>query len=283
MQTRTAARLALAACLLTSTACGTLSVKEEKQLGHQVQRQVREQFTLMRDRVVVNYVRGMGEDLVKAARPSPFEFRFYVVEDETLNAFAIPGGAIYIHTGLILRAKNAAELSGVIAHEIGHVTARHVAKFYKRGRNTGVVANILMFAIAILTGNPTLAQGGQFLTDMAATAYLAQYRREDEEEADALGVETLVRGGWDPNAMVTMFETLMEESSGAGIRVPQFLLSHPASSERIKATRALIASYGSLPPLRIDDGGRLEIIQKRIELIVGTDAGTVDEDGGDPQ
>jgi predicted Zn-dependent protease len=281
MRTRTAARLALAACLLTSTACGTLSVKDEKQLGHQVQRQVREQFTLMRDRVVVNYVRTMGEDLIKAARPSPFEFRFYVVEDESLNAFAVPGGAIYVHTGLILRTKNAAELNGVIAHEIGHVTARHVAKFYSRGRNTGIVANIVMFAIAFLTGNPNLAQGGQFLTDMAATAYLAQYKREDEEEADVLGVETLVRGGWDPNAMVSMFETLMEESSG-GMRLPQFLLSHPASAQRIKSTRALIASYGSLPPLRLDDGGRLEIIQQRIRLIIGTDAGTVDDDG-DPQ
>jgi len=281
MRTPTAARLALAACLLTSTACGTISVKEEKQLGHQVQRQVREQFTLMRDRVVVNYVRTMGEDLIKAARPSPFEFRFYVVEDESLNAFAVPGGAIYVHTGLILRTKNAAELNGVVAHEIGHVTARHVAKFYNRGRNTGIVAQILMFAIAFLTGNPNLAQGGQFLTDMAATAYLAQYRREDEEEADALGVETLVRGGWDPNAMVSMFETLMEESSG-GMRLPQFLLSHPASAQRITSTRKLISSYGSLPPLRLDDGGRLEIIQQRIRLIIGTDAGTLDDEDQDP-
>ncbi len=282
MRTRAAARLALAACLLTSTACGTISVQDEKQLGRQVQRQVREQFTLMRDRVVVNYVRGLGEDLVKAARPSPFEFRFYVIEDESLNAFAIPGGAIYMNTGLILRVENVAELNGVIAHEIGHVTARHVANLYNRGRNTGIVANIVMFAIAILTGNPNLAQGGQFLTNMAATAYLAQYQREDEDEADALGVETLIRAGWDPNAVASMFEKLMEESAG-GLQMPQFLRSHPASAERIAAARARISDYGPLPALRLDDGGRLEIIQERIRLIIGTDAGTIDEEGEDPE
>ena len=273
------ARRALACMLAVSlaTACGTLSVDDEKKLGHQVQRQVRDQFTLMRDRVVVNYVRDLGEQLVGSARPSPFDFRFFVIEDPTINAFAVPGGAIYIDTGLILAARDVSELIGVVSHEMGHVTARHVAENYNRSQTTGLVAQIVSVAIAILTGSSIGAQGGQIATGLAAEAYLATYTRDAEREADTLAIETMVRGGWDPQGMIGMFETLMEESSG-GMKVPQLLSSHPATTERIDNVKAEIASYQDLPRLRSDDGGRLEIIQKRIRLIIGTDEGSVGHD-----
>lgn len=268
------------ACFLVlslATACGTLSVQEEKKLGHQVQRQVRDQYTLMRDRVVVNYVRDLGQGLVASARPSPFEFRFFVVEDPQLNAFAVPGGAIYVNTGLILDADDVSQLVGVIAHEMGHVTARHVAENYNRSRATGVVAQIVSLAIGILTGSSIGAQGGQLLSGVAAQAYLATYTRDAEREADQLAIETMIRGGWDPDGMGAMFQKLMEQSSG-GAHMPQFLSSHPATAERIQNVADERAKYGEVPRLRSTDGGRLEIIQKRIELIVGTDEGSVGDD-----
>jgi len=268
------------ACFLVlslATACGTLSVQEEKKLGHQVQRQVRDQYTLMRDRVVVNYVRDLGEGLVASARPSPFDFRFFVVEDPQLNAFAVPGGAIYVNTGLILDADDVSQLVGVIAHEMGHVTARHVAENYNRSRATGVVAQIVSLAIGILTGSSIGAQGGQLLSGVAAQAYLATYTRDAEREADQLAIETMIRGGWDPDGMGAMFQKLMEQSSG-GAHMPQFLSSHPATAERIQNVADERAKYGEVPRLRSTDGGRLEIIQKRIELIVGTDEGSVGDD-----
>jgi predicted Zn-dependent protease len=268
------------ACFLVlslATACGTLSVQDEKKLGHQVQRQVRDQYTLMRDRVVVNYVRDLGQGLVASARPSPFEFRFFVVEDPQLNAFAVPGGAIYVNTGLILDADDVSQLIGVIAHEMGHVTARHVAENYKRSQATGVVAQIVSLAIGILTGSSIGAQGGQLLSGVAAQAYLATYTRDAEREADQLAIETMIRGGWDPDGMGAMFQKLMEQSSG-GAHMPQFLSSHPATAERIQNVADERAKYGEVPRLRSTDGGRLEIIQKRIELIVGTDEGSVGDD-----
>jgi len=100
---------ALLLAVLALTACGTLTVEEEKQMGAQAQAQLRRQLTFVRDSVTVNYVRKFGESLASAARPSPFEFRFYVVEDESVNAFAIPGGAMYVNTGLILAVSAAAE------------------------------------------------------------------------------------------------------------------------------------------------------------------------------
>ena len=268
------------ACFLVlslATACGTLSVQDEKKLGHQVQRQVRDQYTLMRDRVIVNYVRDLGEGLVASARPSPFDFRFFVIEDPGLNAFAVPGGAIYVNTGLILEAGDVSQLIGVIAHEMGHVTARHVAENYNRSRATGVVAQIVALAIGILTGSQIGAQGGQLLSGVAAQAYLATYTRGAEREADQLAIETMVRGGWDPDGMVAMFQKLMEQNSG-GAHMPQFLSSHPATAERIQNVADERAKYGEVPRLRRTDGGRLEIIQKRIELIVGTDEGSVGDD-----
>lgn len=275
---RAVTRFAVAMLAVGLTACGAISVQEEQDLGRAVQSQVRQQLTLMRDPVTVNYIRKLGADLAENSRPSPFEFRFYVVEDEELNAFAVPGGAIYVNTGLIQAVDNVNELAGVIAHEIGHVTARHTAQLYKRQRNTGVAANVASALIAILTGNPYAADAGQAATGVAATAYISTYTQEFEREADRLGVETLVNAGYDPIGMITMFETLQRESARTGIPLPQFLSSHPATQERIAITRSEIDRYGSRLAPKASDGGRLAIIQERIRLLAGVDRDPETED-----
>jgi len=248
-------------------------------MGAQAQAQLRKQLTFVRDPVTLNYVRKFGESLAAAARPSPFEFRFYVVEDETLNAFAIPGGAMYVNTGLLLNVKNASELAGVLSHEMGHVTARHVAQMANRGRNTGFVANIFYILIAILTGNPYLANAGGLAGSVAGSAYMNTYTRDAEREADDLAVETMVHAGWNPEGMVTMFETLQEQAGG--FDGPQFLSSHPATEERIENVQRDIAKYPGSDKLRSTDG-KLPIIQERLKLIIGTDreAPAEDDEGG---
>ena len=263
----------LVVALFALSGCTTLSVQEEKKLGHQAQRQVREQFQLMRDAVVVKYIRDIGREMVAASRPSPFDFRFYVVEDEAINAFALPGGALYLHTGLIMQANNAGEIAGVLAHEIGHVTARHVANLYRRQRNTGVGAQVLAIMIAIVSGDANIARAGQFGVGVAAQAYLNTFTKEAESEADILAVETMVRAGYDPEGLITMFETLLEETAG-GFDPPQFLQSHPATAERIAQVRAEIRRHEPLGQARRTDRGKLEIIQNRIELVIGTDIDT---------
>ncbi len=274
-------RRALPLLLLVATACGTLSVQEEQQLGHQAQREVRERFVMLRDRVVVNYVRDLGRTMVEASEPSPFEFRFYVVEDEEINAFALPGGAIYVHTGTITKTKDAAELAGVLAHEIGHVTARHVAHLYRRQRNTGMAAQIVALAVGILTGNPYLYNAAGLGASVAATAYTSQFGRDAERQADALAVEAMIRAGYDPNALASFFETLMQENQKSGLKAPEFLRSHPATDERIANVRALIQSHPPFEAMRRDDGGKLQIIQQRIVLVAGTD--TEDDVEAEPE
>jgi predicted Zn-dependent protease len=251
-------------------ACGTLSVEEEKELGTQAQRQVRDEFDMVRDRVIVNYVRDLGAELVNASDPSPFRFRFYAVEDDSINAFALPGGAIYVHTGTITKARNVSELAGVIAHEIGHVTARHVAELYPKQRATSVGLNLFALLAAILSGNPYIANAAGLGGQVAAQAYLSTFTQEAELESDILAVEALIRAGYDPHGMVTFFDTLKQETA-QGLAMPQFLSSHPATDERIASVKATIRAREPLPPLRRDDGGKLEIIQRRIDLVIGTD------------
>ena len=272
MSLRGPARSFLAVPLAVLLACSTLSVTEEKELGIQAQRQVREQFDMVRDRVIVNYVRELGAELVEAAGPSPFEFRFYVVEDDSINAFALPGGAIYVHTGTILKAEDASELAGVVAHEIGHVTAHHVADLYPKQRAAGLGVNLLALLAVILTGNTYIANATGLGSQVAAQAYLATYTKEAENESDQLAVETLINAGYDPNGMVDFFEILQKETATGGLRAPQLLASHPATHERITHVREEIRAREPLPPLRRADRGELRIIQKRIRLIIGTDS-----------
>jgi predicted Zn-dependent protease len=272
---RVFASIALAAAL---TACGTISVEDEKKLGAQAQAQLRKQLTFVRDPVTVNYVREFGASLVKGARPSPFEFRFFVVEDDEINAFAIPGGAMYVNSGLLMAVKNGSELAGVISHEMGHVTARHVAKNVNKERGTGFVAQVFYLAVAILTGNPYLANAGGMAGQVAGTAFISSFTRDAEREADALAVETMVNSGWNPEGMVTMFETLKKEygnSSG-----PQFLSSHPATDERIENVQHDILKYPDSNKLRTDDP-KLPIIQERLKLILGTDREKEDKSEGE--
>jgi len=262
---RGAALLALACAL---SACGTLSVEEEKKLGAEYQAKLRKELTFVRDPVCVNYLRQFGAQLAASARPSPFEFRFYLVEDEEINAQAIPGGAMYVNSGLVLAVNNAAELAGVMSHEMGHVTARHIAKNINKMKGTSLVANVFYLAIGILTGNPYLANAGGIAGSVAGQAFVSSFTRDAEREADALAIETMTHAGWNPEGMVTMFETLKKEHGGGG--GVQFLSSHPATDERIQNVRKEIEKYPGSDQLKLEDP-KLPIIQERLKLILGTD------------
>jgi predicted Zn-dependent protease len=259
-------RRAGAGCLLllASAGCGTLSVSEEQRLGQQMSAQMRRELVFLPDRVVQGYVSRMGEELVAAAGPQPFRYRFFVVEDDEINAFAAPAGYVYVHTRTILAARNASELAGVIAHEVGHVALRHIANNYNRRRNTGIGYQAAVLAAAALGGGAA-ASMAQLGGGLAATAYLNSFSREDELAADAFAVEVMPRAGYDPQGLVRFFETLREQDSAAP---PDFLSSHPATEARIVSAQQRIETRPPSAPVSLDDGGRFEIIKARIELLL---------------
>jgi predicted Zn-dependent protease len=265
---RSRRRLRLAAALfavLFAPGCGTLSVQEEQALGRQMNGEIRRGLVFLPDRVVEAYVREIGADILRAAGPQPFEYHFYVIEDVDINAFAAPAGHIYVNTGTILAARNVSELAGVIAHEIGHVAERHIAENYNRQRNTGIGVRAAALAAAIFAG-PAAASAAQLGGSLAGVAYINSFGREAELEADSFAVDTLPRAGYDPNGLVTFFQTLQGENGGAP---SDFLSSHPATADRAAAARARIDALPPNPALEVHDNGRLRIIQRRIEVLMG--------------
>jgi predicted Zn-dependent protease len=250
---------------LAGCATGPLTLEEERELGREVEQQARSKFRFVRDEVVVGYVAGLGGALLRAMGPQPFDYDFYVIEDEELNAFAMPGGIIYVHTGLILKARNVSELVGVMGHEIGHVYHRHIAENYRRQRNTGVARGVGVILTGVLLGGYA-AQAADLLTGVGAAAYLNTFSRDHEREADAFAADVLPKAGYDPSGLVTFFATLMRQY---GDRAGGFLSSHPATQERIDNANAAIRAQQLPPNLRQEDDGKLEIVQHRIRLLMG--------------
>ena len=251
--------------LLVACSTAPLTVEEERQLGVEVEQQARQQLKFVRDEAVVGYVAGLGADLLRVMGPQPFEYDFYVVQDPELNAFAVPGGNIYIHTGLILKAANVSELIGVMGHEMGHVYHRHVAENYRRQRNTGIAQQLGVLAVGVLAGGAA-AQAANVVTGVGAMAYLNQFSRDAERQADAFAVQTVPKAGYDPSGITSFFGTLIKQYGDKG---DSFLSSHPATQERIQNTQAMIRAEHLPPGLRQHDDGKLEVIQHRIRLLTG--------------
>ena len=241
-------------------ACASLTVGEERQLGEQIARQTRGELLFIRDAVVLDYVRAIGGDILRAAGPQPFEYHFEVVEDDEINAFAGPGGYIYVHSETILKARNVGELAAVLAHEVGHGVHRHVAKNYERQRGAETLYQAGVMAASVFGYGGLANVGGGLATLMV----LNSFTRADEGEADSFAIEVMPKAGYDPNGLLTFLE-VVRRSGRAG--APSFLSSHPATEDRIVETKALIGGRGPTPGLRVTDRGRLEIIQRRIQLL----------------
>jgi predicted Zn-dependent protease len=267
---RSSHAFALLALCAAVAGCGTLSVDKEKELGAELAQEMRKELRFVRETVVVDYVQSIGRSLVSAAGPQPFPYHFYVVDDEQLNAFAMPAGHVYVQTGIILNAANVSELAGVMAHEVGHVALRHIAQNYNKQRGAGILYNIGAIATSIFLPGPA-AYGSQVLGQLAIVSALNTFTREAEREADAFAVRVMPQAGLDPEGLVTFFQTLEQETAqSGGSHPPAFLSTHPATEERIATTSKLIQEAKLPEHLRRTDNGKLEIIQRRIRLLTRT-------------
>jgi beta-barrel assembly-enhancing protease len=230
--------LALALVTLLTFNCGSgggggdfnlISIEEEWQLGQQLAGEISRQVRLNNDPAVNAYIRQMGQRIVANTSFANLPWNFYVVDDPSINAFAVPGGHVYIHTGLIQNADNASELAGVVAHEISHVLARHSTEQISRQYGLSILAGL------VLGQNPS--QLATLAAQIIGTGAIARFSREAEREADELGIQAMYQAGYDPNGMATMFEELLEHRQGQPGRVEQFFSTHPLTEERIRESR----------------------------------------------
>ncbi|HEX6044058.1 MAG TPA: M48 family metalloprotease [Pyrinomonadaceae bacterium] len=204
------------------------SVQDDVQLGRQAAQEAEQQFPLMRDAQIQSYVERVGSRLVSAI-PSQFqhpEFRytFRVVNARDINAFALPGGPMYVNRGMIEAARTEGEMAGVMAHEISHVALRHGTAQATKGQKYGLLAGIAGIAGTILGG-----QGVGQLAQAPFAVYLLKFSREYETEADVLGAQILARAGYDPRDLANMFQTIQRQGGGGG---GGFLSDHPSPNDR---------------------------------------------------
>lgn len=214
---------------------GGLTATEEVRIGQQFLEQARKHLEFVEDPEVLEYVRSVGYRITAQANFRAYPFHFYVVKDSSLNAFAVPGGHIFLHSGLVEEADSAAELAGVLAHEVAHITQRHMARQVSAGRKTQT-STLLLVAAGILAGISGQGEAAQGLIT-GAGAYGQQrmlaFSRTYEREADRLGLQYLARAGFDPQGLVDFLEKLQRWSDLQGRAPPPFLSTHPMTGNRI--------------------------------------------------
>jgi predicted Zn-dependent protease len=237
----------LAVAVLGAGSCATLggvnyvSLDEEWQLGRQLEADLNRRLNIVNDATLQRYVNDMGQRMVRQTNMANRPWRFYVVRDNSINAFNVPGGLVYVHTGLLARSRTAAEFAGALAHEIGHGVARHGTQRYSQAQEANMVAGV------VLGSNPrTITQIG---AQVAAAGVFANFSRADEREADQMAVQIMAATGYDPEGLARLLEQLMQQGGGGG-----FFSSHPNPAERVQNVRTFARSY-SRNGLRMDDTG----------------------------
>jgi beta-barrel assembly-enhancing protease len=221
----------------TANAISLISVSDEIKLGREAQRQVAAQVPELNDRAVVSYVSDIGRRLAASAPGPKYPYSFRVANYRELNAFALPGGPVWIHRGIIHAAANESQLVGVLAHEIAHIARRHAADQITKQ----LVANGLLGLLGAILGNDGGgARTAQIGAQVLANGYMLKFSRDDEREADSQGLKIMRRAGWDPRGMPDFMEILRREQGRDPGSVEIFLSSHPAPAERVEVLRRAI-------------------------------------------
>lgn len=223
----------LALVVSASSATGGLqlvSVNDEIALGRQAQQQVRQEVPAVRDRTVSSYVSTLGRRIAARADGPRYPYSFDVANYREINAFALPGGPVWVHRGLIDAARNEAQLAGVIAHEVAHIANRHAAEQLTRG----TFANVGLGLLASLLGDGTAAQITKLGAGFAAQATMMKFGRDHEREADLKALRYMKTAGYDPRGMVEFLQVLRQQQGRDPGSVRTFFSSHPAPAERVR-------------------------------------------------
>jgi predicted Zn-dependent protease len=206
---------------------------EERSLGAQVDAAIQAQVPLIDDPVVLGFLNDLGQRIVATIEPQPFIYRFRVIPNSTLNAFALPGGYIYMHSATILQAGTLHELAGVVGHEIGHVKGHHYARGTEKSFWPSLLARAAGIGAAVASGEPGFAVVAEGLN----VALQLKYSREFEDEADEIGSVFMARASFQPAGMGRFFERIVAAETPSAIQIPPYLYSHPDLDQRIDGVK----------------------------------------------
>jgi len=231
-----------------------MTVEEEKNMGRKVFLEIEKSTDMIQDLPLQDFVDRVGHSLVAQVGLTPFDFSFHIIKAQDPNAFAIPGGYIFLTTGLIVLADNEQEIAGVVSHEIAHATERHISELVDQSKRLNLATLAAVLAGALLGGG----KGAEAVatTAMAGAAALTlKYTREHETEADQVGFHTLLKAGYDPKGLLTFLDKMYKTSLAVAPRIPTYLSTHPAIEDRITLLGSLIQieKMPAGPPRRVGD------------------------------
>ncbi|MCG6534098.1 MAG: M48 family metalloprotease, partial [Syntrophales bacterium LBB04] len=217
----------------------SFTIEDERKVGREFYEKIDKSGVLYHDARIAVYINEVGNRILSTMPKSPFEYHFSVVKSSAVNAFATPGGYVYVNTGLINLVENESELAGVLSHEIGHVTARHVADIIEKSQKINIATLAAILAGAFLGGGGDATAAVAGFSMATATTLSLKYSREHEEEADRLGLSYLTQAGYDGTSMVD-FLKIMRQYEFYSSNVPSYFLTHPGTDERIRYLDALL-------------------------------------------
>jgi len=223
--------------MLALVAACDVSVSQEDELGDQYAAAIQRQLPILEDSASLVWLSRLGARLTSVADRENRDWHFYLVDDSTVNAFAVPGGHIFVHRGLIDKAESYSELAGVMGHEVAHVTLRHSVDQMRSRTRTGIVVTVFCAIVSICSST-----AAQVAIDVGGQALFAKYSRDDEAQADSAGVGYLLAAGINPNGIPLMFERMASMRRADPSALDAWFGSHPLEATRIARTKALISA-----------------------------------------
>lgn len=227
--------------LLASAAAGAITlvtVAQEIEFGKRANRQLRTEIREFRDPSTVAYVRGIGRRLARSAAGPEYPYSFAIADYRELNAFALPGGPVWLHRGVLHATASESQLAAVVAHEIAHIAQRHAASRL----TSATFANMGLGLLGAMLGNIGGATTARGAASLMASGIFLEFSRDDEQEADRVGLAMMMRAGWDGRGMAELFEILRRQQASDPSSVETFFSSHPPPSDRIARLRSVTAT-----------------------------------------
>jgi beta-barrel assembly-enhancing protease len=254
----------LLSVLLAGALAGCVSDEQEQRLGDAIAGDINQQIPLVRDPLTVLYLNQLGLRIAGESERPEVPYRFYIINSSIINAFALPGGHIYVTRGLIERTDNAAELSAVLAHEIGHVAARHGAQALERELRTGSAMSMLWELF--FRREPAILE--QRALQLGGRLWFATHSRRAEREADRLAIRYMIRSGIDPEGMLSMLEGLLHEEQQEQHQTVEWFSTHPTTEERLRTLRRKVDGLADdLPDDLIDDVASYSAFRQRVSML----------------
>ncbi|HYX73725.1 MAG TPA: M48 family metalloprotease [Steroidobacteraceae bacterium] len=254
---------------LGSPASAVLSQTDEYRLGAMVTKELRDQNALIEDPEISEYVNGVGQRLASQSAEGGRHFQYFVIKDPVINAFAVPGGFVFINAGLVLATSTESELASVMAHETAHVTQHHIARMIvdqSKQSITSVAAVLAAILLGAIGGGQAI-EGGLAAAQGLAVQHQINFTRDNEMEADRVGIGFLAGAGYDPNAMAGFFETMSRHEGLAATYIPAMLIDHPVTTDRVAEARARAAQF---PTHQVHDSQSYELIRERVRVLTAT-------------